>query len=299
MNAEKQRILRPSDTRWLALQHCVARILDQWDVLKLLFLQAQIEDRNLSADHIVSEFNNPFTKAYLEFMRFVLGYFNSINALFQSKKNLIGVFQKEIQRTVRFLCQNFIKPQYLHDASKIDPSNTNQLLPLSEVFLGKNCSDIIADGGLNSGDVTNFKKRCLSFYQIAFEEIKRMLPLNDPFFRELEFIETTVALDINSRNRLPSLGLLKDKYNHLLHGDIDEEWRKLPLYFDNSEIKDLMKKSNTEFWVFLATVKDVNDEPVFKNLVALAKFVFTLPHSNAETERIFSFLTDTKTKKAK
>ena len=44
-------------------------------------------------------------------------------------------------------------------------------------------------------------------------------------------------------------------------------------------------------------MKDVNDEPVFKNLVALAKLVFTLPHSNAETERIFSFLTDTKTKK--
>ena len=55
------------------------------------------------------------------------------------------------------------------------------------------------------------------------------------------------------------------------------------------KIKDLNAKSNNEFWVFLANVKNCDDEPVFKNLVVLAELAFTLPHSNAETERIFSF----------
>ena len=131
MNAEKQRILRPSDTQWLAMQHCIARILDQWEILKLLFFQAQVEDRNLAADHIMHEFNNPFTKAYLQFMRFVLGYFNSLSALFQSKKNMIGALQKESQRTARILSHNFIKPQYLHDVSKIEPFNLDYILPVS------------------------------------------------------------------------------------------------------------------------------------------------------------------------
>ena len=36
---------------------------------------------------------------------------------------------------------------------------------------------------------------------------------------------------------------------------------------------------------------------MFKNLVCLAKLILILPHSNAETERIFLMLTDTKTKK--
>lgn len=44
-------------------------------------------------------------------------------------------------------------------------------------------------------------------------------------------------------------------------------------------------------------MKDANEEPVFKNFVCLAKLVLILPHSNAETERIFSMLTDSKTKK--
>ena len=109
--------------------------------------------------------------------------------------------------------------------SKIDPSNMDQLLPISEIYLGKNCLDIFIQEDVKSCDVTEFKTRCLSFYKTAFEEIRRMLPLNGSFFHELEFIEPTVALDLNSRNRLPSLCLLKDKYKHLLHDDSgnDEE----------------------------------------------------------------------------
>lgn len=173
MNAEKQRILRPSDTRWLAMQHCIARILDQWEVLKLLFFQAQIEDRNLSAEHIMHEFNNPFTKGYLEFMRFVLGCFNTLNALFQSKKNLISVLQKESQRTARLLCQNFVKPEYLSKVSKTEPLNLDYLLPVSEVFLGIKCEDILKQENLKVDHVTDFRTRCLSSYKSALEEIKK------------------------------------------------------------------------------------------------------------------------------
>lgn len=117
--------------------------------LFLPFFQAQIEDINLSAKHIMHEFNNPFTKAYLEFMRLVLGYFNTLNALFQSKKNLISVLQKDSQRTARqsslarLLCHNYVKPEYLCKVSKTEPPNLDHLLPVSEIFLGKKCEYIL------------------------------------------------------------------------------------------------------------------------------------------------------------
>lgn len=125
------------------------------------------------------------------------------------------------------------------------------------------------------------------------------MPRDDPFFHEVEFVQPSVALDLQSRRRLPSLSLLKQKYSHLLdqNNDVDEEWRKLPVYFNEEEITELKKKTDAEFWVFLSGVKDVDEESVFKNLVCLAKLILILPHSNAETERIFSILTDTKTKK--
>lgn len=43
--------------------------------------------------------------------------------------------------------------------------------------------------------------------------------------------------------------------------------------------------------------KDGNGQKVFSNLQFLVETVLTFPHSNAEAERIFSIVTDVKTKK--
>ena len=40
LDAEIQKILRPSNTRWLSLEVCVTRLVDQWDPLKLYFIDA-------------------------------------------------------------------------------------------------------------------------------------------------------------------------------------------------------------------------------------------------------------------
>ena len=47
----------------------------------------------------------------------------------------------------------------------------------------------------------------------------------------------------------------------------------------------------------LSVTKNFQGKFLFENISTLAKIVLTLPHSNAETERIFSMLSDTKTKK--
>lgn len=43
--------------------------------------------------------------------------------------------------------------------------------------------------------------------------------------------------------------------------------------------------------------KDFNGDKIFTNLDLLVEAVFSLPHSNAEAERIFSIISDIKTKK--
>ncbi|XP_042145529.1 uncharacterized protein LOC121835415, partial [Ixodes scapularis] len=55
LKTEKHRILKPSETRWLALQKCVERVFQEWDTLKLLFLQASVEDRVAAAGQILAE----------------------------------------------------------------------------------------------------------------------------------------------------------------------------------------------------------------------------------------------------
>lgn len=65
-------MINPSRTRWLALRKSVNRILEQWTVLQQTFLLASVEDKNPMADLLLKELNNPYTKAYLEFMQYVL-----------------------------------------------------------------------------------------------------------------------------------------------------------------------------------------------------------------------------------
>jgi len=52
-----------------------------------------------------------------------------------------------------------------------------------------------------------------------------------------------------------------------------------------------------EFWYCISRMKDYSDTYLYQNIYKLAKSCLSLPHSNAEAERIFSIVTDVKTKK--
>ena len=65
--------LCPSQTRWLSLQQCVSRILEQWTALELFFQAEFSEAKNLQSEKILQNLRSPYVKATLEFMDFVLG----------------------------------------------------------------------------------------------------------------------------------------------------------------------------------------------------------------------------------
>lgn len=52
-----------------------------------------------------------------------------------------------------------------------------------------------------------------------------------------------------------------------------------------------------EMWAKILEFEDFNGEKMFPHLELLIQAVLSLPHSNAEAERIFSMVTDIKTKK--
>ncbi|KAG0426451.1 hypothetical protein HPB47_026426 [Ixodes persulcatus] len=280
LHKEKNKILRPSETRWLVLHQCVERVLQEWETLKLLFLQAATEDRIVAAELILKDMN-PITEAYLKFMQCVLGFFNKLNAMFQSKDSLIAVIQEESQRLLRCLCQNFMKPSSIEDPAKLNPLDPRSLLALEELYVGAGCQGILDKITMERGssEVRDFKLRCMSFYQTAE-------------------LEPSTALSNEARKRLPSLPVLQDRYKHLLPsvGDVEQEWRMLPSFFTESEKIELQTKSPDAFWGQVSKTKTFDHKLVLPNIATLAKLVLTLPHSNAETERIFSMLSDMKTR---
>ncbi|KAG0422385.1 hypothetical protein HPB47_001786 [Ixodes persulcatus] len=194
-----------------------------------------------------------------------------------------------------------MKPSSIEDPAKLNPLDPRSLLALEELYVGAGCQGILdkitIEGG--SSEVRDFKVRCMSFYETAVLEVQKRLPISGPFFHKVWFVQPSTALSYEARKRLPSLPVLQDRYKHLLPsvGDVEQEWRMLPSFFTESEKIELQTKSPDAFWGQVSKPKTFDDKLVLPNIATLAKLVLTLPHSNAETERIFSMLSDMKTRK--
>lgn len=69
---EVHKILHPSVTRWLSLEACVNRVLEQYDIMSKYFRLELLEDPSKITEDIIGVLDNKLTKMYLEFMSFTL-----------------------------------------------------------------------------------------------------------------------------------------------------------------------------------------------------------------------------------
>lgn len=69
------------------------------------------------------------------------------------------------------------------------------------------------------------------------------------------------------------------------------------MQFREEEKSDLLQLDIETFWHKLYKCKNYEENYVFSNLTKLANMSLILPHSNAHTERVFSTVTDVKSKK--
>jgi hypothetical protein len=133
-------ILKPGLTRWLTLQPCAARILEQFNPLTLFFTDAVSSKPNESNMKILKLLKDPFTKCYLEFLVFVLDKFNKFNATFQSNKPLLFELEDYVNKLVLDLARCYLKGPYVNSqmscALLLNPSNDEAFLPLRSIYIG-------------------------------------------------------------------------------------------------------------------------------------------------------------------
>ena len=131
---ESKKIFKLAETRWLSRQKCVERILENWIALQHYFRLAVFEDKLKSAETILEELNCLKTKAYLEFLSYVLNFFNSFNALFQSKSVLIHLLASKTKVLYFQMLQNFVLPDKI--TIECDVNDELNLLPLQDIVVG-------------------------------------------------------------------------------------------------------------------------------------------------------------------
>ena len=68
---EPRKLLKPAQTRWLSLEQCIQRIIEQWPALELYFEKSAESDRLVSSQNIFTALKNPIFKLYFYFLSFV------------------------------------------------------------------------------------------------------------------------------------------------------------------------------------------------------------------------------------
>ncbi|XP_028396907.1 uncharacterized protein LOC114520771 [Dendronephthya gigantea] len=134
---EPHKMLSPSQTRWLSLQECVARILEQYEALKHYFVLVASDDPSNTNDRILASLRNRFVQAYLEFLSFQLERFNGFNRLFQSEFPLLHSLKPEVEKLIKEIASDFmdIPTVKTMQADQIDPTTLNTMFHCNKFTL--------------------------------------------------------------------------------------------------------------------------------------------------------------------
>ncbi len=108
-DCEKHIILAPGQTRWLSLEACVTRIVEQIVPLLLYFTLEQTENPKKQKIIDIYTFLHYITiMPYLEFLRHALHAFNEFNTVFQTEAPMLYDLKNRVYDLIRDFAMNFM-----------------------------------------------------------------------------------------------------------------------------------------------------------------------------------------------
>lgn len=302
VNVKPHKLLAPSQTRWLSLHAVVKRILEQWHALRLFFIDQVVTERVASADRILENLSDPQVKLFFLFLNWVLPKFNALNAYFQTEKCVITNVHTKMCETYKELLCTYLKNTYvLKNLANVNPLTESEQLVTDQIYLGADVlTELKALHKCNSqarGIETNFRERCRKFLQVACVQMSKRYDFNDQIMSKLSLLNPSKALTLNTREEFPSLVPVFELLPLCCEGidkqKIDDEWRNLPFY---TFPENVLALSVDKFWSFAMNVRSDDDIGLYTHLSKFFLNVLSLPHSNADCERIFSSINLIKTK---
>ena len=200
-----RKLLKPAQTRWLSLEQCIQRIIEQWPALELYFEKPAKNDRLISSQNIFTALKNPIFKLYFYFLSFILRKFTNFNKLFQSKTPNIHFLTNYLASTYKaflscYLLSTYIRSTSLHCVDLASPSN---LLPLTSMNMGGKVSNFLTQSNISHlrNEIRGFLERVQLFYIEASLQIKSRFPIDYDILKSLVFLnpDTNEVIQIGSK----------------------------------------------------------------------------------------------------
>ncbi|KAL6256606.1 hypothetical protein P5V15_012717 [Pogonomyrmex californicus] len=145
--------------------------------------------------------------------------------------------------------------------------------------------------------VTTVRTNYLMFYVTAAEEIRKRLPINNKFLLKLQVFRLFVSLfNTDRETSFNDVSFIAKTIDSVDENALKKEWIALPLDFTMEEKQNLSKLNFDNMWKKILHPKHPNNITKYPNLTNVLNVVRSLPNSNADPERMFSSLSNLKTK---
>lgn len=302
VETKPQKILQPSQTRWLSFLPVVKRILEQYDALETFFDKAAMTDKILAAETIAGRLKEKYVKMYLQFLEFVLPFFHSLNIEMQSEDSKMHVLYERVAAVFKTFVEFFLKPDYLKKTQleDINVYNPDNYRPLEEVYLGATLTAVLFQNkhGVKSDIIYHLRQRCLAFYIETCKQIQKRFSFKDPKVKVMKMFSVLDSQNFTKNGSSnTSIAALASCFPNLVNenqlNDLDAEWRELR---NTGTLAENQSLSTSQFWIEIQKVKCGDGSSKFPLVSKFALNILSLPHSSANAERIFSQVNLNKTK---
>ena len=155
--------------------------------------------------------------------------------------------------------------------------------------LGFSFEQKLSESTMSQENKNYLKKRCIEFSLKLIKEIQQRLPSNITILKKMSMLNVEETLKVNKSNAISEvakeLGFNSDFIDGML-----QEWHNINFINWNNTTNTI------QFWSEVLQYKNAARENPFSLISQLAITILSLPHSNAEVERVFSSMNIIKTK---
>ncbi|VEN44313.1 unnamed protein product [Callosobruchus maculatus] len=282
---DPNKITQVSNTRWLSIESAVSRVHKQWLELKTHFEIMRLKEKCYSAEILYQMYCDDCNYAYLCFLKPILSDVNRVNKNFESNSADSMKLMEDLSNLLNTLISKVTVPHSKFELFKDsieDYFDTNCYLGyLFECQMKK-----MKDNGF--GNEQLIRERCHSFLKSLIKEIINRIPDNFEILKSVSTLSVQMVLRTVKPQIIPLLHFFNKSPSDI--EIIEGQWEKIHL------IKWQNINDTCEFWYEVLQYKDSDNVHIFKELAEFTLSILSLPHSNAEVERLFSMMNIVKTK---
>ena len=185
VDVKPHKLLKAGQTRWLSLEICVNRLLEQYDTLLSYFRSSS--ENLATVRRITQSLENPLSRLFLMFLSDALPVINIFNKMMQQQSPALHSLKPEVHS---FFILRFMNPEVLQIPLKdIDLKDTSAYKPLEQVFVGEKAQRYLSDSDLSSSQIKNFHSICQKFWIAGTSYAMKKLPVSHDLLNSISWIQ--------------------------------------------------------------------------------------------------------------